>query len=107
MSGERALRQLQKAKAKLQRGGAGGGAEEAALCNQLGELLASHGRYEEALEEHRHELRLLEAAGDRLGCAVAHRKVGERLAELGRYGGPGGGCRVPPPKKKIKILGGF
>lgn len=59
--------------------------EEAALCNQLGEILASHGRYEEALEEHERELRLLEGAGDRLGCAVAHRKVGERLAELERY----------------------
>ncbi|XP_066847366.1 LOW QUALITY PROTEIN: tonsoku-like protein [Anser cygnoides] len=85
MSGERALRQLQKAKEKLQRGGGGGGVEEAALCNQLGELLASHGRYAEALEEHRRELRLLEAAGDGLGCAVAHRKIGERLAELGSY----------------------
>ncbi|XP_040399720.1 tonsoku-like protein [Cygnus olor] len=85
MSGERALRQLQKAKEKLRRGGGGGGAEEAALCNQLGELLASHGRYAEALEEHRRELRLLEAAGDGLGCAVAHRKIGERLAELGSY----------------------
>ncbi|XP_062465055.1 tonsoku-like protein, partial [Pezoporus occidentalis] len=42
-------------------------------------------RYEEALEEHREELRLLEGAGDRLGCAIAHRKIGERLAELERY----------------------
>ncbi|XP_074713993.1 tonsoku-like protein isoform X2 [Strix uralensis] len=83
MSAEREIRQLQKAKEKAQRGG--NLVEEAAVCNQLGEILASHGRYEEALEEHRQELRLLEGAGDALGSAVAHRKVGERLAELERY----------------------
>uniref|UniRef100_H0WNY2 Tonsoku-like protein n=2 Tax=Otolemur garnettii TaxID=30611 RepID=H0WNY2_OTOGA len=54
-------------------------------CHQLGELLASHGRYAEALEEHRQELQLLESADDRLGCAVAHRKIGERLAEMEDY----------------------
>ncbi|KAM8811109.1 tonsoku-like protein [Eudromia elegans] len=83
MSAEREIRQLQKAKEKAQRGGDAGA--QAAACNQLGEALASHGRYEEALAEHREELRLLEAAGDRLGRAVAHRKIGERLAELERY----------------------
>ncbi|XP_054241396.1 tonsoku-like protein [Indicator indicator] len=85
MSAERAreIRQLQKAKEKAQRGGHL--VEEAALCNQLGEILASCGRYEEALEEHRQELRLLEGAGDGLGCAVAHRKIGERLAEMENY----------------------
>ncbi|XP_014811586.1 PREDICTED: uncharacterized protein LOC106896268, partial [Calidris pugnax] len=75
--------ELQKAKEKAQR--SGNPAEEAALCNQLGEILASHGRYEEALEEHRQELRLLEGVGDSIGCAVAHRKIGERLAELENY----------------------
>ncbi|XP_074754375.1 tonsoku-like protein [Athene noctua] len=84
MSAEREIRQLQKAKEKAQRGG--NLVEEAAVCNQLGEILASHGRYEEALEEHRQELRLLEGAGDALGSAVAHRKIGERLAELESYG---------------------
>ncbi|XP_069636325.1 tonsoku-like protein [Haliaeetus albicilla] len=85
MSAERAreIRQLQKAKEKAQRSGSL--VEEAAVCNQLGEILASHGRYEEALEEHRQELQLLEGAGDRIGCAVAHRKIGERLAELENY----------------------
>uniref|UniRef100_A0A674I0X8 Tonsoku-like protein n=1 Tax=Terrapene triunguis TaxID=2587831 RepID=A0A674I0X8_9SAUR len=58
---------------------------EAAICNQLGEILARHGRYREALEEHRQELRLLESVEDVLGCAVAHRKIGERLAELENY----------------------
>ncbi|KAM9257796.1 tonsoku-like protein [Morus bassanus] len=79
----REIRQLQKAKEKAQRGGKR--VEEAAACNQLGEILASHGRYEEALEEHRQELRLLEEAGDSIGRAVAHRKIGERLAELENY----------------------
>ncbi|XP_037237201.1 tonsoku-like protein isoform X1 [Falco rusticolus] len=79
----REIRQLQKAKEKAQRSGSL--VEEAAVCNQLGEILASHGRYEEALEEHRQELQLLEGAGDSIGCAVAHRKIGERLAELENY----------------------
>ncbi|KAL8181493.1 UNVERIFIED_CONTAM: hypothetical protein K2H54_003446, partial [Gekko kuhli] len=76
--------ELQKAKEKAQR--KGDLQEEAALCNQLGEILARHGRFQEALEEHRQELRLLESVGDVIGCAVAHRKIGERLAELESYG---------------------
>nr|XP_058132176.1 tonsoku-like protein isoform X2 [Dasypus novemcinctus] len=83
MSFERELRQLSKAKTKAQRSGQL--REEADLCHQLGELLASHGRYPEALEEHRQELQLLESADDPLGCAVAHRKIGERLAEMEDY----------------------
>ncbi|XP_004618776.2 tonsoku-like protein [Sorex araneus] len=83
MSLERELRELSKAKAKAQRSGQP--QEEAALCHQLGELLAGHGRYAEALREHQQELLLLENAGDPLGCAVAHRKIGERLAELEDY----------------------
>lgn len=43
------------------------------------------GRFAEALREHQQELLLLESVDDRLGCAVAHRKVGERLAELECY----------------------
>ncbi|XP_075405211.1 tonsoku-like protein [Tenrec ecaudatus] len=85
MSLERELRQLSKAKAKAQRSGQV--REEAALCHQLGELLACHGRYAEALEEHRLELQLRESADDPLGCAVAHRKIGERLAELEDFEG--------------------
>uniref|UniRef100_A0A2K5CL72 Tonsoku-like protein n=1 Tax=Aotus nancymaae TaxID=37293 RepID=A0A2K5CL72_AOTNA len=83
MSLERELRQLSKAKAKVQR--AGHLREEAALCHQLGELLAGHGRYAEALEQHWQELQLRESVGDPLGCAVAHRKIGERLAEMEDY----------------------
>ncbi|XP_004837765.1 tonsoku-like protein isoform X2 [Heterocephalus glaber] len=80
---ERELRQLNKAKARAKRSGQP--REEAAFCHQLGELLAGHGRYAEALEEHREELRLLEGTQDPLGCAVAHRKIGERLAEMEDY----------------------
>ncbi|XP_011373143.1 tonsoku-like protein [Pteropus vampyrus] len=83
MSVDRELRQLYKAKAKAQNSGQL--QEEAALCHQLGELLASHGRYSEALQEHEQELQLLESADDPLGCAVAHRKIGERLAEMEDY----------------------
>ncbi|XP_053786041.1 tonsoku-like protein isoform X2 [Desmodus rotundus] len=83
MNLDRELRQLSKAKAKAQ--SSGQLREEAALCHQLGELLASHGRYLEALQEHQQELQLLESADDPLGCAVAHRKIGERLAEMEDY----------------------
>ncbi|XP_012397430.2 LOW QUALITY PROTEIN: tonsoku-like protein [Sarcophilus harrisii] len=83
MSEEREIRQLKKAKAKAQKNGQL--KEEAVLCNQLGEILASHGSYREALAEHQQELHLLEITGDVLGCAVAHRKIGERLAELEDY----------------------
>ncbi|XP_062935624.1 tonsoku-like protein isoform X2 [Cynocephalus volans] len=83
MSLERELRQLSKARARAQRSGQL--REEAAVCHQLGELLAGHGRYAEALAEHRQERQLLESAGDALGCAVAHRKIGERLAEMQDY----------------------
>ncbi|XP_053105913.1 tonsoku-like protein [Hemicordylus capensis] len=80
---EREIRQLQKAKEKAQQ--KGDLKEEAALCNQLGEILARHGRFQEALEEHRQELRLLESVEDVIGRAVAHRKIGECLAELESY----------------------
>lgn len=51
---------------------------QAVLCPRLG-------RYAEALEQHWQELRLRESADDPLGCAVAHRKIGERLAEMEDY----------------------
>ncbi|CAH6791092.1 tonsoku-like protein [Phodopus roborovskii] len=83
MTLEQELRQLSKAKARTQRNGQL--REEAVYCHQLGELLAGHGRFMEALEEHQQELRLLESVQDILGCAVAHRKIGERLAEMEDY----------------------
>ncbi|KAK2510516.1 hypothetical protein Q9233_017664, partial [Columba guinea] len=66
----------------------GGRVQFYALTNENGQFLpfpTRIGRYEEALEEHRQELRLLEAADDGIGCAVAHRKIGERLAEMENY----------------------
>ncbi|XP_032079155.1 tonsoku-like protein [Thamnophis elegans] len=81
--GDREVRHIQKSKEKAQR--KGDQKEEAVLCNQLGEILARHGRFQEALEEHRLELRLLESVEDVIGCAVAHRKIGECLAELESY----------------------
>ncbi|XP_058668437.1 tonsoku-like protein [Ammospiza caudacuta] len=76
----REIRQLEKSKEKSRR--VGNAAEEAAACNRMGEILAANGRFEEALAQHREELQLLQGSGDTLGCAVAHRKVGECLAEL-------------------------
>ncbi len=38
-----------------------------------------------ALQHHRVELALSEASGDRLGAAIASRKVGECECELGNY----------------------
>ncbi|XP_064557051.1 tonsoku-like protein, partial [Zonotrichia leucophrys gambelii] len=76
----REIRQLEKSKEKSRR--VGNVAEEAAACNRMGEILAANGRFQAALAQHREELQLLQGSGDALGCAVAHRKVGERLAEL-------------------------
>lgn len=55
------------------------------LSGQTGTCPARPGRYAEALREHQQELQLLETAGDPLGCAVAHRKIGERLAEMENF----------------------
>ncbi|KAL7990242.1 hypothetical protein Chor_010596 [Crotalus horridus] len=58
---------IRKSKEKAQR--KGDHKEEAALCNRLGEVLARHGRFREALDEHRLELQLLENGEDLIGCA--------------------------------------
>uniref|UniRef100_A0A8C5RD83 Tonsoku-like protein n=1 Tax=Leptobrachium leishanense TaxID=445787 RepID=A0A8C5RD83_9ANUR len=80
---EREIRQLEKAKCKAQK--SGNLKEEAAVCNQLGEILARGARFKEAIEEHRQELRISESLGDVIGCAVANRKIGECFAELENY----------------------
>nr|XP_014351130.1 PREDICTED: tonsoku-like protein [Latimeria chalumnae] len=77
-------KELQKARSKAQNNNSL--KEEAALCNQLGEILAKNGKFREAIEEHRQELQLSETLGDVIGCAVANRKIGECFAELGNYG---------------------
>ena len=60
-------------------------AEEAKLCNAIGELYAQSGEYTEAIRYHRCELALSEAAGDRQGAGIAHRKIGECECELQHY----------------------
>ncbi|CAH1269884.1 TONSL [Branchiostoma lanceolatum] len=79
----REFKRLQKARLKAQSNN--NTKEEAEICNQLGELLAKHGEYEEAIEEHRNELHLSDSIGDLLGTAIAHRKIGECLSSLDRF----------------------
>eukprot|EP00058_Branchiostoma_floridae_P019181 XP_002604670.1 hypothetical protein BRAFLDRAFT_94832 [Branchiostoma floridae] len=79
----REFKRLQKARVKAQSNN--NTKEEAEICNQLGELLAKHGEYEEAIEEHRNELHLSDSIGDILGTAIAHRKIGECLSSLDRF----------------------
>ncbi|XP_078688374.1 tonsoku-like protein [Branchiostoma floridae x Branchiostoma belcheri] len=79
----REFKRLQKARLKAQSNN--NTKEEAEICNQLGELLAKHGEYEEAIEEHRNELQLSDSIGDILGTAIAHRKIGECLSSLDRF----------------------
>ncbi|XP_041040487.1 tonsoku-like protein isoform X1 [Carcharodon carcharias] len=85
MSGTREVKYLEKAKLKAQK--SHDLRQEASLCNQLGEVLAKHGQFQEAIREHRLELQLSEVLGDVIGCAVANRKIGECLAEIGNYTG--------------------
>ncbi|XP_069588240.1 tonsoku-like protein isoform X2 [Ranitomeya imitator] len=80
---DREIRQLEKEKCRTQK--SHNLREEAAVCNQLGELLARAGRFEDAIEEHRQELAICEGLGDVIGCAVANRRIGECCAEMGNY----------------------
>jgi len=56
------------------------------LTYQFNLFVFHTGEYRRALHYHRIELSLSEAGGDRLGAAIAHRKVGECECELGNYG---------------------
>uniref|UniRef100_S4RQ66 Tonsoku-like, DNA repair protein n=1 Tax=Petromyzon marinus TaxID=7757 RepID=S4RQ66_PETMA len=82
-SWEKEVKALQKDKAKAQK--ANNLREEATICNLIGDLLASHGHYKEAIEEHQQELQLSEALNDVIGTAVANRKIGESWAMLENY----------------------
>ncbi|KAL8575935.1 hypothetical protein ACOMHN_027333 [Nucella lapillus] len=55
------------------------------ICNALGELLSQYGYHEEAIGEHRMEKRASEALQDKIGEAVACRKIGECLCKLGQF----------------------
>ncbi|XP_034077778.1 tonsoku-like protein isoform X3 [Gymnodraco acuticeps] len=81
MSSLREIKQLQKAKSKVQN--SNNIREEANICNQLGELLSRNGDYEAAISEHQQELSLSEVVNDVIGRAVANRKIGECYAEMG------------------------
>ncbi|KAL9976144.1 hypothetical protein ACROYT_G013400 [Oculina patagonica] len=80
---QRELKQLNKRKIKAQE--KGDLAEEAKLCNAVGELLFQYGYYEKAVKEHNREVQLSEAGQDTIGTAIAHRKVGECLCALKKY----------------------
>ncbi|EDV26009.1 uncharacterized protein TRIADDRAFT_55680 [Trichoplax adhaerens] len=59
--------------------------QEAEICNALGELYFRNGEYRKAVKIHREELILCEALNDRLGVAIANRKIGENLCELRQF----------------------
>ncbi|OQV18062.1 Tonsoku-like protein [Hypsibius exemplaris] len=59
--------------------------EVAKICNYLGELLTREERYEDAISEHETELEMCEKTRDRMGKAVANRKIGECLCAMGDY----------------------
>ena len=43
------------------------------------------GELEDAISEHENELVISEALGDKIGCAIAHRKIGECQCESGNF----------------------
>ncbi|XP_014664126.1 PREDICTED: tonsoku-like protein [Priapulus caudatus] len=59
--------------------------EVAECCNGIGEILSRCGEHEEALSEHKEELHLCQALSDRMGQAIAHRRIGECFTELGNF----------------------
>ncbi|XP_071965938.1 tonsoku-like protein [Antedon mediterranea] len=77
------LKRLQKDKLRAQSNG--NFKQEAETCNAIGQLLATHGEYEAALEEHFQELQLSESLKDVIGSAVANRRIGECYCEMGLY----------------------
>ena len=77
------LRKLLHAKEQAQK--RGNISEEAKFCNVIGEFHKKEGNVSEALKEHEMELQLCESIGDRMGVAIANRRVGECKSELGRF----------------------
>ena len=59
--------------------------EEAKLCNVIGEFLKKDGNLTGALREHEMELQLCESIGDKMGVAIANRRIGECKSELGEH----------------------
>lgn len=77
------LRKMLHAKEKAQK--RGNTSEEAKFCNVIGEFYKKEGNVCGALKEHEMELQLCESIGDRMGVAIANRRVGECKSELGRF----------------------
>eukprot|EP01135_Chromosphaera_perkinsii_P004421 Nk52_evm24s280 gene=Nk52_evmTU24s280 len=59
--------------------------EEGNLCNLLGKRLQSEGLFSEAIDYHRRDLHLSQAAGNSAGSCLSHRALGECYAGLGEY----------------------
>ena len=77
------MRKLLKAKEQAQKRGCV--SEEAKYCNVLGEMLKREGDLRGALREHETELQLCDSIRDRMGVAIANRRVGECKSEMGQY----------------------
>ena len=71
--------------AKEQAGKRGRVSEEAKYCNVIGEILKKEGDLSGALREHESELQLCDSIGDRMGIAIANRRVGECKSEMGLH----------------------
>ena len=56
--------------------------EVATICNYLGELLRNEARYEDAISEHETELEMCQKVKDRMGIAIANRKIGECYCDM-------------------------
>lgn len=58
----------------------------AAICNYLGKLYSERGELENALNEHKEELKICKSKlKDDNGIAIAHRNIGEVYAEMEEY----------------------
>ncbi|KAI6649761.1 S-adenosyl-L-methionine-dependent tRNA 4-demethylwyosine synthase-like [Oopsacas minuta] len=77
------LRKLIHSKEQAQK--RGNFSEEAKFCNVIGEFYKKEGNLAGALKEHEMELQLCESIGDRLGVAIANRRVGECKSEIGQF----------------------
>lgn len=59
--------------------------EVATICNYLGELLRNDGRYEDAISEHETEFEMCQKIKDRMGIAIANRKIGECYCDMEEF----------------------
>ncbi|CAL4126179.1 unnamed protein product, partial [Meganyctiphanes norvegica] len=76
------IRQLQRDKKRVQK--QNNLRELANICNALGKALQNSGEHNEAFEQHEEESHICEALGDKIGMAIANRRMGEVLNEMNR-----------------------